>query len=314
MSLQYKELTTTAWSEVRTSINNYSVFGNLDYLTCFENAYHFDKKLVAIYDGNHPYLLISFFAKKRQIVCPNYHFFQFVWERENLSWRRLMVWEFLLKELKKQYNYIHFRLPASVNDVRVFEWEGFNYQLKHTYVKVFDDKPYHQNLKRILSKSSIYTYATNTDWDKVWHTHKADMHSFMLSHSFINKAIACFKTLQQQNLITTYNIYKDGAFLSSIVAVVDGARQKAYFPLIGKIDVSQSGASTHLYNYALTQLKNEGVAMVDLYGANIKSIARFKHKFEPELTTFFEVTYSARKNALLNLISSIKMVVKKIIR
>lgn len=314
MSFEYKELTTTVWSEVRNSINNHSIFGNLDYLTCFEKAYHFDKKLVAIYDGDHPYLLISFFVKKKQIVCPNYHFFQFVWEREDLSWRRLMIWEFLLTELKNKYRHIHFRLPISVNDVRIFEWEGFNYRLKHTYIKVFDDKPYHQNLKRILAKSNTYTYTTNTDWDKVWHRHEVDMRSFMLSHSFVANAIAYFKSLQQQKLITTYNIYKDGLFLSSIVAVVDSAEKKAYFPLIGKIDVSQSGASAHLYDYTLAQLKKEGIVTVDLYGANIKTIARFKHKFEPKLTTFFEVRYSARQNMALSLINNIKAVVKKVIR
>jgi len=315
MGFQYKELTATEWIEMRSGINDQSVFGDLDYLTCFEKAYRIDKKTIAVFEKEKLCLLISFFEQKKQIVCPNHYFFQFVWEGENLtSWRRLMVFEFLIAELKIRYKHIHLRLPIGINDIRAFEWAGFTYHLKHTYIKKLDDRPYHQNLKRILAKQYSYTFACNINWDEVWYKHESDLKSFMLSSTFISKSISLFKKLQKQQYITSYNIYQGGKLLSSIIALIDRNQKKAYFPLIGKIELSKSGAAAHLYNYAFSQLKKEGILEVDLYGANMKSIARFKHKFEPELESFFEVKYNSGKNAFVEMKGKLKEVVKKIVR
>lgn len=315
MGFEYKALTTTEWSKELTGIAKQSVFGNLNYLDSLEKAYIVSKKLVGVYENGKALLLISFFESKNSVVCPNHYFFQFVWEKEGaLSWRRIMVWEFLIDELKKRYSKIHFRLPISVNDARPFEWAGFKCQLKHTYIKTLDDKPYHQNLKRILAKKHDYSFAAQTDLEAVWLKHEADLGAFLLSASFVSKAIAHFKQLQQQELVTTYNIYTENRLLSSIIVLIDRFEQKAYFPLIGKIDQSQSGAAVYLYDYAFSQLKKEGIAEVDLYGANMKTIARFKHKFEPELKSFFEVKYNRSTNILIEMKGKLKEVVKKIVR
>lgn len=314
MGFEYKALTATEWSKELTGIANQSVFGDLNYLGSFERAYTVNNKLVGVYEDGKTLLLISFFESKNHVVCPNHYFFQFVWEKENtLSWRRIMVWEFLIDELKKRYAKIHFRLPISVNDARPFEWAGFKCQLRHTYVKTLDDKPYHQNLKRILAKKHDYSFATQTDFEAVWLKHKADLEAFLLSASFVSKTISYFKQLQQKELIITYNIYKEDKLLSSIIVLIDRSQQKAYFPLIGKID-QESGAAAYLYDYAFSQLKMEGIKEVDLYGANMKSIARFKHKFEPELKSFFEVKFNRRTNILVGMKGKLKEVVKKIVR
>ncbi|WP_113662260.1 hypothetical protein [Pedobacter nanyangensis] len=315
MEFEYKALTANEWSEVLADIANRSVFGNLSYLESFEQAYGVGKKLVGVYADSKPYLLITFFEDKGRIVCPNHYYFQFVWEKESsASWRKIMVWEFLMNELKKRYSQIHFRLPLSVHDVRPFEWAGFTYQLKHTYIKTLDERPYHQNLKRILAKKHNYTFGTQTDDKLVWSKHRGDLKAFLFSASFISKTIAYFEILQQKELVATYNIYADGGLLSSIIVLIDKHEQKAYFPLIGKIDLAQSGAAAYLYDYAFSQLKKQGIKQVDLYGANMKSIARFKHKFEPELERFFEVEYNHSANVLVGLKSKLKEVAKKIVR
>jgi hypothetical protein len=315
MGFEYKALTATEWTEELAAIAKQSVFGDLNYLDSFEKAYSVDKRMVGIFENGKVQLLISFFESKKNVVCPNHYFFQFVWEKENVfSWRRIMVWEFFIEELKTKYSKIHFRLPVTVNDVRPFEWAGFKYQLKHTYIKTLDDRPYHQNLKRILAKKHNYSFATQADFAEVWLKHQADLQSFLFSASFISRTISCFKLLQQQEFVTSYNIYIGGQLLSSIIVLVDKVQKKAYFPLIGKIDQSQSGAAAYLYDYAFSQLKMEGIEEVDLYGANMKTIARFKHKFEPELKSFFEVRYDNRGDSLTEVKRKLKEVVKKIVR
>ncbi len=315
MGFEYKALTTAEWTKGLTAIAKQSVFADLNYLESFERVYTVNKKLVGIYENGKALLLISFFENKNRVVCPNHYFFQFVWEKEDaLSWRRIMVWEFLIDELKKRYSKIHFRLPISVNDARPFEWAGFKCLLKHTYVKTLDNRPYHQNLKRILAKKHEYHFAAQTDFEAVWLKHQTDLEAFLLSTSFVSKAITQFKELKQKELITTYNIYKEHKLLSSIIVLIDRFEQKAYFPLIGKIDQSESGAAAYLYDYAFSQLKMEEITQVDLYGANMKTIARFKHKFEPELKSFFEVKYNRRANVLIEMKGKLKEVVKKMVR
>ena len=315
MGFEYKGLTATEWTRELTGIANQSVFADLNYLDSFENAYAVNKELIGIYENDKIHLLISFFDSKNRVICPNHYFFQFVWEKENtLSWRRIMVWEFLIEELKKRYSKIHFRLPITVDDIRPFEWAGFKCQLKHTYIKVLDERPYHQNLKRILAKKHDYTFASQTDFAEVWSKHQADLESFLFSASFISKTVSFFKLVQQQGLVVTYNIYTEGRLLSSIIVLIDKAQKKAYFPLIGKIDQSQSGAAAYLYDYTFSQLKKEGIEEVDLYGANMKTIARFKHKFEPELKSFFEVRYDSRFKGFSEMKSKLKEVVKRIVR
>lgn len=315
MGFEYKALTATEWNRELTGIANQSVFGNLNYLDSFEKAYRVEKQLIGVFENGKAHLLISFFESKNCVICPNHYFFQFVWEKENMrSWRSIMVWEFFVEELKKRYSKIHLRLPITVNDVRPFEWAGFKYHLKHTYVKVLDDRPYHQNLKRILAKKHNYSFSAQTDFAEVWSKHQADLESFLFSASFISKTISFFKLVQQQELVVTYNIYTEGRLLSSIIVLIDKAQKKAYFPLIGKIDQSQSGAAAYLYDYAFSQLKKEGIEEVDLYGANMKTIARFKHKFEPELKSFFDVRYDSRFKGLAEMKSKLKEMVKRIVR
>ncbi len=315
MGFQFKELIDSEWTELCNSIGNISVFGDPVYLDCFERAYHVKKKLIVILDKEQPCLLFSFFEKAREIVCPNQYFFQFLWEKEEkTSWRRLMVLEFMIAELKARYHSIHLRLSITMDDVRVFEWEGFKYNLKYTYIKRLDNLTYHQNLKRILVKSNSYRFATNIDWEDVWSKHDADMKSFQFSSEFISKTISCFRKLQYGQFVKTYNIYQQGKLLSSIIAVVDKAQRKAYFPLIGKIDLSHSGAAVYLYDYVFSELKNDGFLYVDLYGANMKSIARFKHKFDSELVSFFEVKYNRRTASLAKSITKLKQLVKKVVR
>ncbi len=316
MSYKYQEIDIERWCEI-TKEGEVGVFGSKEFLLTTAEVYKYNFLFCLVtYNGN-SILTVPLFTHKSKVTFPNHYFYQFVWQNEweKESWSVLDAWDVLLKQLQSKYTEIKIRLPISVTDSRPFIWNNFDINIKYTYIKTLVDLCYHQNIKRIVKKEKVeYTFKKNCDWDENWKFHNEDLNSFGVRVIHKSSYMKYFKGLKDSGLVQVFNAYHNNVFLSSILVIIDRRLKTAYFPLIGTADGHyKSGLPAMLYNYTLTELKSEGFETVDLVGANIRNIAKYKSKFLPTLFPFFEVSYSKRAVFAKTKILKIKKIIGKIL-
>ncbi len=275
-----------------------SLFGSEKFLRIISNIYECDIKYAGVFFKDKPVLLIPLLIKNKKVVSPNHYFYQFIWINSSIinSWSQIEAMDFFLEQLIKRYKSIKFKLPPDLMDVRPFIWRDFKINLKFTYIKNLRLLDYHQNIKRILKKKlDDFSFHMDDDWNQVWVLHSNNLLDFGLSNIKIEKIISMMKKLKDNNFLHTFNISYRGVFVTSIISVIDVKCGIAYFPLIGTTtNYSEKGLSAHLYDFTFSKLIELGINDVDLMGANMKSISRFKNKFNPELRHYYEVSYNKK--------------------
>lgn len=315
MGYQYQEIDINKWSEFTKE--GVGVFGSKDFLLATAEVYSFKLLFCLVTFKDTPALAISLFTKGSRVVSPNHYYYQFVWQGSEPtgSWIQQDAWDILLQNLKAKYTRINLRLPVSVTDGRPFTWNNFSIHIKYTYLKNLNDLTYHHNIQRILKKKQQqYSFKNNCDWDENWVLHQRDLEKFGIRKVYVDLYLKYFKTLKEEGLIRVFNAYDKDVFLTSIVAIVDKTAKTAYLPLIGTADGHyNAGLPSLLYDYALTELKDTGIERVDLCGANIQSIAKYKSKFLPDLVQFFEVSYSKKSVVIKTKFFEIKEIIGRIL-
>lgn len=319
MEFKFQILSPDEWAHYSSLYNCDTLKAGKSFLNSLADTYNLKILHVAIKQKEDLCILTSFLIKDKRILSPNHYYYQFFWQNPDKSqWHHTEVLYFLLDELKKSYKTINIRLPITIKDIRPFKWQGFTIEIRYTLVKYLNDGKLHKNLSRILKNdinANGYKFETNTFWKESLAFHNKELKNFKFAKTYIQQVIRWFSALQQANLAYTFNVFYKDEFVSSIIAIVDEKDKKAYFPLIGTVkEHSSKGISSFLYQYALNQLKDFGVEKVDLYGADMREIATFKQKFEPELQNFYVAKYSAYDNKLQNLTMYLKTFVKKIVR
>lgn len=315
MGYNFLNIEINDWESFINQYTEVSVFGTEAFLKATASVYNYNLDIKVVSFNNKPILAVPLFTQGNKVVSPNHYYYQFMWEKETSkeSWTQIEAWDFLLKELKKKYKQIKLRLPPSIQDVRPFMWNNFNVTIRYTYEKDLKELKYNENINRIISKKqNDYTFKKNCDWDTNWSFHKIDLLNFGIRNKSVNLFLKYFEILASKNLIQVFNTYYKNKFLTSIVTIIDNKHKIAYFPLIGTSKVhSKNGLSTLLYHFAISQLRNDNIKIVDFCGANLKSISKYKNKFLPQLTTYYEVSYF-RNIAFLNFIQKfIKDFLKK---
>lgn len=311
MAYYYEELDVATIAKA-IDAEEFNVYGKDDFLKAVTKVYSCDVKYGVVFLKKEMILIIAFFKKGKNIILPNHYFYQFVWEKfsGHESWIKVECWDFLLKEMIKRYDTIKLKLPIDVYDIRPFSWNNFFVNIRYTYIKNVSTLNYHPKIKTILKKPlNGYSFKMNCDWDDVWSTHIENLNRFGIKRDQKN-IITYMKELNASNYIMSFNAYYDDKYITSILAIVDS--KLAYIPFVGKSDGHYNkDLHVFLYNYTFSKLKELNVLYVDLFGANIKSIARFKHKFYPTLHQFLEVSYE-RKSVILKLSILLKKIRKKL--
>ncbi|GEM_PF-2159398 len=283
------------WNSLRDSIFETDFFGSVEFLQIVSKNYSLEYKNCAVLYKDQPVILFSFFYKSGNIILPNHYYYQYIWFKDFIreSWIVVEGIDFLLVHLKNTYKRINIRLPLNFRDIRPFIWQHFDLKIRYTYIKDLSDFDYHSNIKRILKKANeSFAFKNDTDWDLVWEHHIKDLRNFNISKNKIDKYLLFFKGIKELGALKTFNIYYNGNFISSVLAIIDKSSKRAYFPLIGTTDSAANGASAKLYHFSLETLKGIGILKVDFCGANMKTIARFKQKFNPSLRMYYEVFYN----------------------
>lgn len=196
--------------------------------------------------------------------------------------------------LRKNYSYIAMQLAPSIRDTRPFSWLGWRASVHYTYEvdlsnmaelwkKIDKDAKYEIN----KAKGSDIKIAEGEDIDKLLALYEK---TFLkqnakppLNKGFIRKA---FKILKVKNQCRLYFATEKNNEISGAMVVWDNKR--AYYLLAASEPDTKTGANYLLLWHIIEDMSKKFSSM-DLVGANIPNIIKFKREFATDLVHYFVV-------------------------
>ena len=189
--------------------------------------------------------------------------------------------------------------PAFV-DVRSFRWRGWQTNVLYTYqidLETLDLMNLHGRRRNQIRKAEKAGLVVEESDD------------FAAAHALM------FKTYERQGVtldvseealiavcqrlgdsVTVYSAKAPGATTPAamLMTLLDPNRSAGYIMFAGfDREQSKTHATSLLYWHHLVALKERGLKMVDVIGADVRSNADFKAEFEGELVPYYQVAYSS---------------------
>lgn len=239
----------------------------------------------------------------RQLVCPPLAYYQplsiFV-EPGTLQPRQnsdhLQIASGIAEFLAKTFRRVTFNLGPESLDVRAFTWAGFKARPLYTYIWDTACPPEPgRNEQRKLKAAAAQGYAYHEEFDpEAFRALLAQLYQRKKhQRSFSDTALLVFlKELQPTGLLHQCNLHLDGRIVSS--NIVFGTGSGTAYAVIGASSENalKTGASSMQTVEMLAAFKDR-YNRVDLCGANVPQVARFKAALGLQLRLFFRIEGSS---------------------
>jgi hypothetical protein len=209
----------------------------------------------------------------------------------------------LLDELNERglANQIH--LPPGITDVRPFTWDGYRTSVRYTYIL---DLPVDEGLlsrgtRKAIRRSEAagYTVERTEDLDAVLAclVHAEQRQGF--SHGLGRRELDAAARLMGPDGMRMYVAFDAHGVPASAVVNLHAPGSRAIGWLSGTAPTAlRDGPGLAVLRHEFADLAAAGATSVDLYGANIESIAEFKSHWGPELVPTYSLReYSMRSTA-----------------
>jgi len=202
--------------------------------------------------------------------------------------------QLLSSYLCKNYSYVALQLEPSIKDTRHFSWLGWKTSVSYTYEIGLSDI---KGLWNKIDKDAKYEI-DKAKSGNVKITEGGDIGIFLelyektflkqnikppLNRDFIREA---FGVLKAKNQCRLYFAAAEGNEISGAMVVWD--RKKAYYLLAASEPGSKPGANYLLLWHIIEDMSKKFSSM-DLVGANIPNIIKFKREFATNLVHYFVV-------------------------
>ncbi|HTN22111.1 MAG TPA: hypothetical protein VL125_16660 [Pelobium sp.] len=303
--------------------NEFSNIINKDvsYLSFYEKyAESFDLNILYIvYLNSKKEATVAFiiFEKDNSILHIAHYNYSFLWIKNNLKSKgsRLDFAEavYLLKE---KYDNIVLRL-TNIEDLRAFSSNGFKIEIRYTFVKKTGDLNYSYGIQK--------HYKRGRDLLKLKFDAEVDFEEiFRYQMSFLNKKrISVDKKVIYRYLNGLWNENKLIAFTviggnqliyASGVVSLNYMEDVAYFLFCNtKDDKNKSAINAFMYIEIQKRLFDLGINNFDYMGANIKSIAEFKHTLNPYLMPVYSIVCARKIIDLIAIARSVNFFLKRLL-
>jgi len=257
------------------------------------------------------------FVNGTKIFQPIHFFYAAFWVDDDLSDRVYTdsLYE-LIGELKKKYTDINLTLPIEIKDIRPFLWHGFEVNNRFTYLKNTNETQYGKYMERKLAKGQDLKlrFAEEKMNNKSLSLNLQLLSDLKFRKSKIADIGRLLTLLSDTKYLFCFNTYENDKLILSDIVFKDEENKKVYEVLKNKVAGSDNIPSIS-YHQLFEFYANAGYNWVDLMGADMPSISKFKAGFNPLLTTHFLVKYNWTndlKNKLkLRITEMIRSLIKK---
>jgi ribosomal protein S18 acetylase RimI-like enzyme len=217
-------------------------------------------------------------------------------EQENALLKQ-SINEEIASSLVSRFKHIKIKLQTEISDLRAFSWHGYrvnpNYTLEIDLAKEDLAGDYSYNQQQHIKKASeldpefLNKFGTEEVTDLLEYTYKKKSIDYRARLSVISSIC---RDLERAGFLRISGI-RQGGKLSAIRLVIEDAENKTAYDWNAASDESayRSGINSYLLDKVINYYKAELYRSYDLCGANIKSVARFKHEFGSSLRVFYSI-------------------------
>ena len=274
------------WNKFVEQSQQGTIYSSTYWLDAFEKPF----KILGCYENKKLIGGIAFFTEEDNIITPKPTRFQgILFLKEDVS-------QILIEKLIKDYKNIFISNHVTLEDISFFIQNGFSSKVKYTYLVNISDlektrdkfeKRTRYEIRKAEKSDLIVKKEDNIlAFDKIHQlVFKKQNRSRPISTEFI---VNLYKTLKEAGKCQLYFAYNKKELSAAVLIIWDNKR--GYY-LMGASDpkFKGDGASSLALWTAFKDLKGKGFKEIDLLGANIPSIKKFKRGFGGELKSYFNV-------------------------
>jgi len=216
----------------------------------------------------------------------------------------------LLAYLQDRFVYIDLLLPPGFVDIRPFQWQGFESEVRYTYQFKIDPKEelyqqFSQSLRRKMKKYDQDDFQLHTSNDSdtlvemIRNSYKVHQKKPALPAKQLRKL---FKSILQNNLGKIFYLVREDEPLAGILVTKDERHLFSYFA--GMSDTFRTKYdSEFLYSSTIEQPEFLNKTF-DFLGANNVAFEQFKRSFGGQLIPYYRVVY--QKNNMVRFLSALR--------
>lgn len=290
------------------------IFYDADFLTATSNVFNTKVDYYILRKKGNVVGLAAFHIKNKNIVTPESFTFSTLWFSDQLGDVGFVESATsIIKLLKSNYTKIKIKLNPHIKDIRPFSWANFQIESKYTYLKK-GYKESHYSVSKNLSKlpDNFYVFKVESADRNSLDINLKFLKSIGFSTSVCERYNHLLKNWDKLGILKAFNLYKENKLICSNIVILDKEDSKAYTILLNNASKEDKYAHTYLYQSIIDWCEENDIREVDLCGANLQSVAKFKSYFNAELTSYFLLSYSPLHTQLVCLIGKIKFHLKKI--
>lgn len=189
-----------------------------------------------------------------------------------------------------------------IDDVRPFQWAGFNVTPRYTFLLHLDDWQTQAD-KRLLrhirkAKEQGYYCELTDDFDLLQRCLEFSEERKGFTHSVSTKNIKKLaEWMGDEKLLASICFSSDGTPVGARLTFCEPEGMAHAWSAGIQIGALRDGCNPLLFEFVANQLEQRGCNKIDLVGANIPGVAKAKASFGGELTTY----YSVHRNTVRNI-------------
>jgi hypothetical protein len=224
-------------------------------------------------------------------------------KEEKCNAYRISVLDLIAGALEKEADVVRITGDPDLTDIRPFCWRGWASDVKFTYLldigdpsRLWDEQLHsgiRNHVRQCRKKGITVTRVTDTGmlYEIERRTLERQGRNVPLDETSFNKLC---DELMRHGRLDIFAAYANGQAISAIGMIKDYHSVAHYWAVGTDPDYLKLGAASFTLWTAIEELASEGFNSLDLIGANIHSIARFKSQFGPQLKPYYQI---ARRNA-----------------
>lgn len=214
--------------------------------------------------------------------------------------------------LQRNYDYAVITNYPFIIDIRAFNWLGWRTQVFYTY---------HINLQHtdfsLLPKKRRYLIRdAKKSGIKIERFHDFSIAYKLLTKTFLKKGAIIPLTMEQlsricllwgNNIVYFIARAPDGEAIASYIWLTDNHRKMVHALFAGfDYEYHDTNAPSLIVWQAIEYFKETGYQVMDMVGAENRTISRFKAEFDGTLVPYYQVSATSLRYRLLNLLSQLK--------
>lgn len=299
-------------AEWDTFIDNYyssSVYQTSKWNKLFSDIYGYDYLTLKVYKGDSLIGGGSFILKNNKVKLPPLTpYNSIIMKKSNKKYpgKRIKENNKIINKIISHFNENNIKIDnltcdKNIEDVREFKWNGYSVEPKYTYEIQLDDlsdlynnRIYHSNRKHIKKKKekNIVVQKKN-DILSCWELWKDTFDRQGLEYP-VEKDVffKIYEFLIENGFITNYFAKYEGVNIAFRTELhLDNSKTVHDWVAGANPDYFETGATPIILWEIINDFKSMGYEKIDLNGANIRSIAKFKAGFGGSLVNYYNVTY-----------------------